>query len=441
MARPKIVVKPPGPKACKVLARDRKVSSPSMARVYPLVIQRASGVNVWDVDGNRFLDMNSGIAVMNLGHSHPRIVRAIEKQARKASHAAYLEFYPELPTRFIEELLSFTPGFDQCFLTNSGAESVEAAMKLARFHTKRKYFLAFYGAFHGRTLGALSLTASKVVHRKDFGPFYPVIHVPYCNPSHCLLNHSTHSGPGDCARAHLDYIENVVFQNEVSPEEIAAIFVEPIQGEGGYILPPTEFIQGLRKICDKHGILFVDDEVQTGYYRTGRFLAIEHFGVKPDIVCMAKGLGAGLPLGAVLSTSKIMDWPPGSHASTFGGNLLSCAAALEGLRLCKELDLESTVPKKGAWVLDYFRDKQRRVDRIGDVRGLGLMIGIEIANLNSKVPSSRIRDKIVNYCFEQGVCFLPAGDSAIRIAPPLIIQQADLQYGAELLMDAIKKLS
>ncbi len=410
-----------------------------MARVYPLVIKRTSGVNVWDVDDNRYLDMNSGIAVMNLGHAHPNITDAIKKQAELGTHAAYLEFYSELPVKFIEELLTFTPSFQRAFLTNSGAESIEAAMKLARYHTKRKYFMAFYGSFHGRTLGALSLSASKVVHRKNFGPFYPVVHAPYCDPSHCLLNHSEHQNGADCAKAHLDYIEDVIFQREVAPGEIAAMFVEPIQGEGGYVVPPREFLQGLRKICDRYGILYVDDEVQAGYYRTGKFLAIEHFNLKPDIVCLAKALGGGVPLGAILSTNEVMDWQAGSHATTFGGNLLACAAGLAGLKTLRKLDLGPSILEKGNWAMNYLGNVRNEKTRLRDVRGLGLMIGVEMGDGKNGHSSAQARDSIIQHCFERGVCYLPAGDSTIRIAPPLIISKPDLAYGIEILGVGIRR--
>ena len=434
--RPNIVIRPPGPRAKAMVERDAKVSSRSLARVYPLVVDKAYGVNIEDVDGNRFLDFNSGIAVMNLGYSHPRIVEAVKHQAELITHGAFLEFYADVPTEFSEKLLSFIPSMDRVFLTNSGTESVEAAMKLARHYTKRKYFISFYGSFHGRSLGALSLTSSKIVHRKDFGPFLPVIHVPYANPYRCPLRASE----DECAQACLDYITNVVFKTEVSPEEVAAIFVEPVQGEGGYVVPPKDFLKGLREICTKYGILYVDDEVQAGCFRTGRFLATEHFGVEPDVVCLAKALGGGLPLGAIVCKADFMTWPPGSHASTFGGNMLSCAAGIATLDVVKEKGFGSNVLNSGATIISYLKELQQESSFIGDVRGLGLMIGLELVkNKESKETNTQMRDAVVHDAFEKGLLLLPAGESSIRIAPPIIIGREDIEAGLEILGKSIQK--
>lgn len=434
--KPKIIVKPPGPKAKTILGRDAQISSKSMGRAYPLVISKAYGVNVEDVDGNRFLDFNSGIAVMNLGYSHPKIVEAVRRQAEQIMHGAFLEFYSEVPVQFSEKLLEYIPFMQRAFLANSGAEAIEAAMKVARFYTKRKYFISFYGSFHGRTFGALSLTSSKTVHRKDFGPFLPVIHVPYANPYRCPVGSAT----GDCSEACLNYLENIVFKEEVAPEEVAAIFVEPVQGEGGYIVPPKEFLKGLRKICSDHGILYVDDEVQAGCYRTGKFLAIEHFGVKPDVVCLSKSLGGGLPLGAMVCKDEYMSWPPGSHASTFGGNLVSCAAGIAALEVMKKENVGKKALKSGARILRYLNELQGEIDSIGDVRGLGLMIGLElVTDRKTKQPATKLRDKIVRDVFERGLTVLPAGESTIRIAPPLVISAVDIDTGLEILADSMRR--
>ncbi len=422
--------------ARELLESDRRVSSSSLARVYPLVVKRAFGVNIEDVDGNVFLDFNSGIAVMNIGHSHPKVIEAIKKQAELMTHGAYLEFYSELPVQLIEKLLRFIPALDRAFLTNSGTESVEAAMKLARYYTKRKYFISFYGGFHGRSLGALGLTSSKVVHRKDFGPFLPVIHVPYANPYRSPLNVS---GEGS-AQASLDYLSDVVFKTEVSPEEVAAVFVEPVQGEGGYVVPPKEFLKGLREICTKHGILYVADEVQAGCFRTGKFLGTDHFGVEPDVVCLSKALGGGLPLGAMVCRDEHMTWPAGSHSSTFGGNLLSCAAGLAALEVMSEPTFGPRVLQSGERIMRQLKELQSETEQIGDVRGLGLMIGMEmIRGRGGKEPDPDLRDEIVRDAFENGLSLLPAGESSIRVAPPLIISEDDIDTGLEIIRKSVMR--
>ncbi len=430
--KPNIVVKPPGPIARKILERDKRVSSSSLARVYPLVVKRAFGVNIEDVDGNVFLDFNSGIAVMNLGHSHPKVVEAVKKQVELMTHGAYLEFYSELPVQLIEKLLRFIPTLDKAFLTNSGTESIEAAMKLARYYTKRKYFISFYGAFHGRSLGALGLTSSRVVHRKDFGPFLPVIHVPYANPYRSPLNVLGEAS----AQAALEYLNNVVFKTEVSPEEVAAIFVEPVQGEGGYVVPPEDFLKGLREICTKHGILYIADEVQAGCFRTGKFLGTDHFGIEPDVVCLSKALGGGLPLGAMVCRDEYMTWPAGSHSSTFGGNLLSCAAGIAALDVMSEPTFGAKVLQSGEKIMHHLRELQSATERVGDVRGLGLMIGMEIIR-GEKEPDANLRDEIVKDAFENGLSLLPAGESSIRVAPPLIIGEDDIDSGLGIIQKSV----
>ena len=435
---PKIVVKPPGPRAREILARDAKASSSSMARVYPLVIERGRGVNLYDVDGNRFLDFNSGIAVMNLGYGHPKVVKAVRDQARVLTHAAYLEFYSELPVRLSEMLFRLIPSMGRTFLTNSGAESVEAAMKLARHYTKRKYFISFYGSFHGRTLGALGLTSSKVVHRQDFGPFLPVIHVPYANPYRPLVG-----GEGeDSGEAALRYLDDVVFRREVAPEEEAANYLEPVQGEGGYIVPPRSFLKGISEVCAKHGILYVDDEVQAGCFRTGKFLGSEHFGVKPDVVCLSKALGGGLPLGAMVCKEEYMEWGPGSHSSTFGGNLVSCAAAVATLDTMEEEMVGAKALQSGERIMGYLRKLQSDVEQMGDVRGLGMMIGVDfVKDRVSKRHNTAMRDRIVQDAFEMGLSLLPAGESVVRVAPPLIMAMGVVDAGLEIVGVVIRKIA
>jgi 4-aminobutyrate aminotransferase len=434
---PLIRVEPPGPKALDILHRDEKVISQSMVREYPLVLQKASGMNLWDVDGNRYLDFTAGIAVMNVGWNHPKVVSAVQEQANLLSHGAFLDFASEIPVRCAENLISLLPdGLDRVYYSNSGAESVEAAMKLARYHTKRKYFISFYGGFHGRTFGALSLTAARVVQRRYFGPFLPVIHVPYPDPYRPLC--------GDGAACDIDtltYLEDEVFRSDVAPDEVAAIFVEPILGEGGYIVPPPTFLARLRNLCDENGILLVADEVQSGCFRTGRFLASEHSGIRPDIVCLGKAIGGGLPLGITVASDDIMTWPPGSHASTFGGNNLSCAAALAVLDLLGEEGLGDRVLAAGEYLKKRLRELQEVHPIIGDVRGIGLMVGIElVSDRAAKSPANRERETILRQAFKSGITLLPAGVSTIRFSPPLIVQEEDIETGVAILDRVMKEI-
>jgi 4-aminobutyrate aminotransferase len=425
---------PPGPRAREILSRDSQVISQSMVREYPLVLERAEGMNLWDVDGNRYLDFTAGIAVMNAGWNHPEIVKAVQEQAALLSHGAFLDFASEVPIAFAEELVSLLPeGLDRVYFSNSGAESVEAALKLARHHTKRKYFLSFYGSFHGRTYGAISLTAARVIQRKHFGPFLPVVHAPYPNPYRPLG-----PSPRGCDFDTIDYIENEIFKREVSPEEVAAIFVEPVLGEGGYVVPPVTFLTQLRRLCDEYGILLVADEVQSGCYRTGRFLAIEHAGVKPDIVCLAKAVGGGFPIGVTVSSSEIMNWPPGAHASTFGGNNVSCVAGLTALRILREGGFGDRATEMGRYLLGELRKLQDAHEVIGDVRGLGLMCGMELVKERStKAPAKEERQEVLRRAFEHGLALLPAGESVIRFSPPLIIARDEIDTGIAILDESL----
>ncbi|MDD1663421.1 MAG: acetyl ornithine aminotransferase family protein [Methanomicrobiales archaeon] len=423
-------VKPPGPRASAILGRDAGVISQSMVREYPLVIERAEGLNLWDVDGNRYLDLSAGIEMMNIGWNQPRVVEAIRRQAGVLTHGAFLDFCSEIPVRFAEKILTFLPrSLNRVYFSNSGAETIEAAMKLARYHTKRKYFVSFYGGFHGRTYGAVSLTAAKVIQRKHFGPFLPVIHSPYPNP------YRPFGGGGQaCDINVLDNLEREIFRTEAAPEEVAAIIVEPIQGEGGYVVPPLTFLRRLREICDEHGILLVADEVQSGCFRTGRFLACEHFGVTPDIVCLSKAIGGGLPLGVTVASDEIMSWPPGSHASTFGGNNLACAAGIAVLEVMEEMDIGKNVKEMGSYLLDGLNALQDRHKIIGDVRGIGLMIGMELVkDRRTKEPAMEERNRILNHAFEAGLTLLPAGESVIRFCPPLTIGREDIDTGLGIL--------
>ncbi|TAJ43801.1 acetyl ornithine aminotransferase family protein [Methanofollis fontis] len=431
---PLMQVPPPGPGARAVLERDASVISQSMVREYPLVLKRAEGTNLWDVDGNRYLDFTAGISVMNVGWNHPAVVEAVREQVGNLSHAAFLDFCAEVPVAFAEDLVQMMPpGLDRVYFSNSGAETVEAALKLARRHTKRNYFISFYGGFHGRTYGALSLTAAKVIQRKHFGPFLPVVHAPYPDPYRPLCPESD-----ECALDTLAYIREEIFRTEVSPEEVAAIVVEPVLGEGGYVVPPRSFLRELRDLCDEHGILLVADEVQSGCYRTGRFLASEHSDIVPDIVTCAKAIGGGLPLGVTVASDEVMTWPPGSHASTFGGNCAACAAGRAVLSILRQEGFGERVAANGERLLDGLQRLRDRHPIIGDVRGIGLMAAIELVqDRETKVPAHEERNRVLVRAFERGLTLLPAGESAIRFSPPLIITAEEIECGLEILDAAL----
>lgn len=424
---PSIITRPPGPEAKKILRKDQRFVSQSYTRAYPFVVKRARGAWVEDADGNRFLDFTSGIAVCNTGHCHPRVVKAIHHQAGQLIHMSGSDFYYGLQSSLAAKLSEISPGprEKRVFFGNSGAEAIEAALKLSHYHTKRPRILAFLGAFHGRTMGALSLTASKVVHERGFYPLVPgVTHVPYAYCYRCPYHHLQYPG---CSTACVDWIREDLFKRSIPPEEVAAIFVEPIQGEGGYIVPPPEFHQKLYGLAKEFGILFVDDEVQSGMGRTGKMMAIEHWGIVPDIIALAKGIASGMPLGATVSQSEVMDWVPGSHASTFGGNPISCRAALSTIELLEEGLIENAA-RVGTYLLQKLRDLQKRFDLMGDVRGKGLMIGIELVkDRKTKEKAIEERSKIILACFEKGLLILGAGENVIRFSPPLIItrKQAD----------------
>jgi 4-aminobutyrate aminotransferase len=416
MTIPNIITPLPGPKARRWLKVDETYVSPSQTRVYPLVAERAEGCWVWDVDGNCFLDFTAGVAVNATGHCHPSVTAAIEEQSKKLMHFCAADFYYPQYAQLAKRLSDLTPGAGakKVFLGNSGAEAIEAAMKLARYHTRRPYFLAFYGAFHGRTFGALSLNASKPVQREGFAPLLPhVVHAPY----------------GD-----LDFITDVLFKRNLPPQEVAAIFVEAIQGEGGYIVPPDEFLIGLRELCDEHGILLVDDEVQAGMGRTGKMWAMEHSGVVPDVICFAKGVASGLPLGGIIAKADLMTWGAGSHASTFGGNPVSCAAALATIDL-----LENGLMENAARVGEFIMARLRRIGHplICDVRGRGLMIGIELSHDGE--PATQERDAIIQKAFERGLLLLPCGANVVRFCPPLILTEEEASMGLEILEDILRE--
>jgi 4-aminobutyrate aminotransferase len=401
-----------------------------------LVAKSGSGAIVEDVDGNRFLDFNAGIAVCSTGHCHPDVVRAIQKQAESLIHMSGTDFYYEQMPELAQKLESLMPDGNawRCFFGNSGTEAVEAAMKLARYKTGRWQFIAFQNAFHGRTMGSLSLTSSKPVQRKGFGPLVSgVTHIPYANCYRCPFN----SEYGSCGVACASYLEDVVFKTTVNPTEVAAIVVEAIQGEGGYVVPPPEFLPALEKIARKHGILLIADEVQSGMGRTGKMFAFEHFDFHPDIVAIAKGVASGMPLGVMIARSEIMSWEPGAHASTFGGNPVSLAAALETVRLLQEKYVANSA-RVGEFMLAGLKRLMDRHPLIGDVRGRGLMLGVEIVkDRTTKETAPELRDAIINECFCRGVLVLGAGPSTIRISPPLMVDEEQAQFAVDTLSAAV----
>ncbi|HEU4322301.1 MAG TPA: acetyl ornithine aminotransferase family protein [Roseiflexaceae bacterium] len=417
----------PGPRAQALVARDREVYAPCAGRVYPFAIERGEGCYVWDVDGNRYLDMNAGIAVVAAGHAHPRMVQAIQQQASKFIHMAGTDFYSEPMVRFGEKLVSLMPSSQewQLFPCNSGTEAVEASIKLARYVTGRQGIVAFFSSFHGRSYGSLSLTASKPVQRRGYYPLVPgTFHAFYANPFRPPFG----VAPERVTQVCLDYIEQTLFHTIAPPRDVAAIIVEPIQGEGGYVVPAPGFMQGLRAICDQYGILLITDEVQSGVGRTGKMWAFEHDGIVPDIVASAKGLGGGVPIGAMIARRGLTEqWEPGSHGNTYGGNALACAAAYEVLSLVEE-ELADNAARVGAHLMAGLRTLQERYEQIGDVRGRGLMIGIEfVKDRASNEPARALSHAMMEEGFKRGLLMLTCGASTIRLCPPLMLteQQAD----------------
>lgn len=422
----------PGPEAQKVLALDRQFVSPSYTRDYPLVARRGQGMFVEDVDGNSFLDFSAGIAVVSTGHCHPDVVKAIQRQAETLIHMSGTDFYYPQIAQLAEKVAAITPGSfaKRVYFGNSGTEAMEAALKLARYHTRRPGFIGFLGSFHGRTFGALSITASKAVQRNRFGPLLPgVAHSPYPNPYRCAVGHR----PGECSCDPVEFIEKKLFKTSVPPEEVAAIVVEPIQGEGGYIIPPATFLPRLRELADRHGILLIFDEVQCGMGRTGKMWACQHDGVVPDILISAKGIASGLPLSVTVARADIMDWPPGAHASTFGGNPVACAAAFETIRLLEEKYVDNAA-RVGEYILKRTANWPAKHPIVGQVRGRGLMIGIELVkNQETREPYPEARPRILERAFEQGLLILGCGESTVRLMPPLIVEPQHADVALEIL--------
>jgi 4-aminobutyrate aminotransferase len=424
---PRLITSLPGVCAQAIIQRDRAVTSPSYTRDYPLVVARGEGCMVEDVDGNVFLDMTAGIAVTATGHAHPEVVKAIQEQSARLLHMSGTDFYYEPMVELAEQLAIRAPfpqpqsnsGFPaKVFFTNSGAESNEGAIKLARYYTKRSLIVAFLGAFHGRTYGAMSLTSSKAVQRANFGPLLPgVTHIPY----------GTH--------ASLDYLEKQLFTTILPPLEVAAIVVEAIQGEGGYIVPEDGFLTRIREICDRHGILMVVDEVQAGMGRTGRLFAIEHWGVMPDIITTAKGIASGLPLGAILARPELMTWPPGSHATTFGGNPVACAAGIATLRLL-ESGLMTNATQMGEILQIGLTQLHQRFPRVSPPRGKGLMVAVDLLDEDGNLDP-KLRDRLIQESFLKGLLLLGCGKAAIRFCPPLIIDNNQIQIALQILSEIL----
>lgn len=439
--KPKIVVTPPGPKARELLEKDTNVLSRSVVRWYPLVAESGSGCIVKDVDGNEYVDFNSGLVVLNVGHCHPRVVKAIKDQAEKLIHYSWTDFYYKPIIDLGEKLTTITPGLfkKKVFFSNSGAEANEAAMKMTRWHSRRPLFLAYTSAFHGRSFGTMSLTASKPVQRRHFFPLVPeVTHVPYPYCYRCPF-HLTYP---DCKMWCVDFIEEEVLNKYHPPEDTAAMIVEPVQGEGGYVVPPEDYFQRLKKILDKHDILLIDDEIQSGMGRTGKMFAMEHFGVTPDIVTVAKALASGVPLAATVAKEELMDWEGGSHANTFGGNPLACSAALQVIDIIKEEKLLENANRQGTYLMKRLKEMQQKYAIIGDVRGKGLMVGAEfVKDPEKKTPASDEVLDVMNKCFKRGLAIITAGKSTMRFAPPLIITHELIDAGLEVFESAVKEVN
>jgi len=440
MLKPEIKTPPPGPKAAEWIARDGRVMSPSLPREYPLVVLKGDGLYVEDPDGNVFLDFTSGIAVCNTGHCHPQVVAAAQEQLGQLIHTCGADFYHTPMIRVAERLAQIAPGQSpkRVFLGNSGAEAVEAGFKLARWHTGRPGAIAFLGAFHGRTMGALTLTASKVGQREGFNPLVPgVTHVPFGHCYRCAYNLTY----PDCDLACVRYIEEVLFRSTLPPEEVAVIVVEPLQGEGGYIVPPPDWHRRLKALAEKYGILYLVDEVQTGMGRTGRMFASQHFGVEPDLMPLAKGIASGMPLSALVARAEVMDWNRGAHGSTYGGNPVACAAALATLEVL-ESGLIDNARERGQELRAGLDELAGRFEVVGDVRGLGLMQAVELVrDRESQAPDQEARNRLLRRCFEKGLLLLSCGESTLRFCPPLIATREQIQIGLEIFAETLKEVA
>lgn len=440
MKSPMIKTILPGPRARKLIEKDGTYVSPSYTRYYPLVVEKARGLWVHDVDGNIFLDFTAGIAVCATGHCHPRVIKAIKSQADLLLHMSGTDFYYRPQIVLAEKLARLAPGkgSKKVYFGNSGAEAVEAAFKLARWHTQRELNLAFYGAFHGRTMGALSLTASKTIQRKHYNPLVPgITHIPYAYCYRCPYNLSYPQCDLGCVK----WVEDTLFRTSIPPEEVAAIIVEPIQGEGGYVVPPPEFHMELYKIAQKYGILYVVDEVQTGMGRTGKMFAMEHFGIDPDIIALAKGIASGMPLGALTARAEIMDWEAGSHASTFGGNPISCQAAMVTIDLLEEGLMDNAVIQ-GKYLMAGLREFQQSYECMGDVRGKGLMVAVEfVKDRESKEPAREWRNEIIKKAFQKGLLLLGCGENSIRFCPALTVTVEEINECLSIFDEVVREVA
>lgn len=435
---PRIITELPGPKSKAVIERDEAHTSPSLIRPYPLTVGRAQGTVVEDLDGNWFLDFTAGIAVCTTGHCHPRIVKAIQQQAEKLVHIS-CDFYYQPYVELAEKLVDLAPGDEpwRVFLANSGAEAVEGAIKLARYYTGRPRIIAFQGAFHGRTMGAVTLTASKVAQKRGFAPMLPgVIHIPYGYCYRCAYNLTYPECDVHC----VDVLEEQYFRRFVPPDEVAAIIVEPVQGEGGYIVPPPDWLPRLRGVCDRYGILLIADEVQSGMGRTGRMFAVEHWGVVPDIVTVAKGIASGMPISAFMAREEVMAWETGAHSTTFGGNPVSCVAALETIEMLED-GLIDNAAERGAWLMGQLDKLAADSPTIGDVRGLGLMIGVEfVRDKETREPAPEVRNAVLDHCFRHGLLTLPCGETGIRFSPPLVVSQEEVEIAMDIFAEAVAEV-
>lgn len=430
------ICRKPGSKSVAIIKRDGRVSAPCLTREYSFVFKKAKGMYIWDVDGEKYLDFMASVAVLNVGHDNQEVVKAMKRQMNEGMHCGFSDFYAEVPVKFCEKILTMLPGDlknGKVFLSNSGTESVEAAYKLARYHSNKKWTIAFEKAFHGRTMGSLSMTNSKPVQRSRYNPFLPVKHVPY--PNWYGMKMETK----ECDEYCLGKMEDTMRKIK---GDIASVFIEPVQGEGGYIVPSKSFVKGVRKLCNEYGALLCSDEVQAGCFRTGKFLAIEHFEVQPDIVSISKAIGGGVPLGATVASNRIMKaWSPGSHANTFGGNLLACAGGIAALDYMKRKKLGQNAVRMGKIFMKRLKEFEERYECVGNVRGLGLMIGVEIVKSEkSRLPDKKKQKKILCAASGKGLLLLPAGESVIRICPPLIINRKQVDRGLDILEECLKEV-
>jgi 4-aminobutyrate aminotransferase len=436
---PKIVVTPPGPEARKLIQRDEKILSGSLTRSAPLVGEKAQGMYIEDPDGNVFMDFGSGIAVTALGHRHPSVVDAMKKQLDKLIFVNSLDYYSPPQVDYAEKICALTPGNfkKKIFYTNSGSESVEAAIKVAKAHNRRPYGIGYINGFHGRTMGAISFTTTNVEGRRGFAPMYPIgqfVPYPYCY--RCMFNREYPSCGMEC----MNYMTDIMFKKILPPDEVSFIILEPIQGSGGYIVPPKEFFTKLREICDEHGIILIADEVQTGFGRTGKMFACEHFGLEPDVITLSKAFAHGLPAGAAIAKAEIMDWDPGAHEGTLNGGPVIMEAAKAVLQVINEEQLVENAEKMGIYLKKQLTVLQQKFPVIGDIRGLGLMVGVEFIKNDDKKPASALRDKLIAGAFSRGLLLLGAGANCIRLAPPLIVREKEIDTAMNILEDCLKEL-